>query len=500
MLFYKFFTKLFQVRMFQNQNFLKLSLLSLTGCFLIALTSFCFFSSGLNEDGSYDLFHLLMLDKLRMHEIPRTFFHFIYTLPIITLLSLFPASSFSFLTQTYSFSLIYIHILTFLFCFWFLPKDKKNFIFFPLFSFLTGHFILLNISVSVAFSLSSYLWIVSFIIYYIDLSKRSHKALFLIAPIPLLLSHEMISYFSWFLIFLTLFKLQSSSQKNQVFEKSFIPLFICFLIMVSFLGFYFILNPQEKNNLIQFQDSLFSFKFLFDGSSFNLCLFMALFLKLSLFLELFWKSFYFQILLILLSVLSFFIFLFAPFSVFQETFFTNDYISRVYPPVISVPFCFLMWWLAEQKGVKLERLSKSFLWACCLIGLSFTVYRIKSDLEFDKYRKNFSRQIGHCEGLVSLSHFKKKFPKLKSNSHWKITAESLILPQRRTIKAVLFNDFCEENCKKHRVKLNEDCSSFCKILDFDFPNIFSDPSLKEHSFFNFQPLIKNWELQKNFCQ
>ena len=335
---------------------------------------------------------------------------------------------------------------------------------------------------------------------YTNLYKTIHKLLFLGLPLPLLLSHEMISYLSWFLIFLYLLKLQSFRKKSQGFEKVLILFSIAFFIMVSFLSLYLIFNTKAKNNLDDFQSSLLSFKFLFHRSRFNICLFMTFILKLGLFLELFKKSFYFQTFLIFFLSSSFFIIFFLPFSVFQEFFFTSDYFSRVYPPVISLPFCLLMWVLAELKQIKLQSLSKSFLWSCCILSLSFTIYRIKSDLEFYNYQESFSRHLENCEGFISVSSFKKNFPYLRSNAHWKITAESLILPQRRTIKAVLFNDFCEKTCKKHRFKLVEDCSSSCKRLSFGFPDIFSDESLKKHSFFNFQPLIKNWESQENFCQ
>ena len=494
---YNLFIKSLQENIFQKERLLKISLLFITTCFIIVFAFFCFFSSGLDEDGSFNLLHLLMFDKIRINETNRIFFDLFYSIPVFAVFSFFPSSSFSFITQVYSFSLIYIHILTFIFCFLILPKNKKIFIFFPLFSFLTGQFVLLSISVSVAFSVSSYLWLMAFMIHYGDLSKKSHKLLFFILPFPLILSHEMMSYLSWFLIVLYLFKLQSFQKSNQPFKSFFIAFFIAFFILVSFLNLYLIFWTEGMHNLIQFKNSLIFFKFLFsfEAVQFNLCLFMAFLLKIGLFLELFKRSFYFQTFLVLFLLMSFCIFLFLPFSVFQEVFFTSSYLSRVYPPIISLPFCLVMWWLAELKQIELQNLSKKFLWSCCILSLFFTIYRIKSDLKYYNYRQNFSKQLEKCEGLIPLSSFKNKYS--KSQYFWKITAESLIIPQKKSIKTILFHDLCEKECGENS-KLNGSCGFSCKGW-FDLPDAFSKEFFRENSFFNFQPLFNNWEKKKNSC-
>lgn len=157
--------------------------------------------------------------------------------------------------------------------------------------------------------------------------------------------------------------------------------------------------------------------------------------------------------------------------------------------------------LAELKQIKLQTLSKTFLVSCCLAALFFTVYRIKSDLEFHTYKKDFSLYFKNCEGVIPLSSYKKDFRKVKTNTYWKITAESLIFPQKKKIKAILVNDLCEKNCESSLFQHPfMDCSSFCQNLRFDFPTALSGESLKDHSFFNFQPLIKNFESQKSSCE
>lgn len=495
MLGYKFFVNLFQEKVFQKQKLLETSLFFLAGCCLTAFISFCFFSSGLNEDGSYNLFYYIKFDTPILHETPRLFFNFLHGFPTLFILN-YPLP-FSFITQAYSFSLICLHLASFIFCFLILPPNKKHFMFFPFFYFLTGPFFLLDISVSVAFSVSSWLWLTAFIIHYTDLSKMSHKALFLATPMPLLLSHEMMSFLSWALIALCLFKYKNSKGRNQKFEKLFISFSIVFFVFVSFLQSYFILNSESKSNLASFQSSLFAFKFLFEGGRPNLLVVTAFVLKLGLLLELFKKKFYyFQVLLILFVSLAFCLILFPSFSIFQDRFFTGEYDSRVYPIVISLPFCLFMWGLAELKHKKLQSLSKLFLYSFCITGVAFTVYRLKSDLEFYKYRKNFSLQLSTCEGMAPLSSFKKLFPKLKPESLWKITADSLILPQKKLVQTALYNDSFLQGCEKYQAP---DCGSRYRDLRFNLPEILSDESFR-NNFFNFQPLFENWKAGKNSCK
>ena len=120
--------------------------------------------------------------------------------------------------------------------------------------------------------------------------------------------------------------------------------------------------------------------------------------------------------------------------------------------------------------------------------------KIKSPIPYSLYFKN-------CEGVVPLSSFKKDFIKVKIDTYWKITAESLIFHQKKKVKAILINDLCEKNCKSSLFQHPfMDCSSYCQSLSFDFPTVLSGESLKDYSFFNFQPLIKNFESQKSSCE
>jgi len=496
MLFYKYVLRVFQEKTRHKKKLLKASLLFTSFCFLLSFLSFCLFASGLKEDGSHNLAHLLILDKIRMTETARLFFSYLHGLPLLSWLYSFPSSPLFLITKTYSFSLIFILLISFLFCFLILPKEKKEFIFFPLLSYLTGAFVLLDISVSVAFSVCSYIWVVAFIIHYADLSKLNHKVIFLIAPLPLLLSHEMMSDLSCFLIFLCLYKLRDS--KTPSFEIFFV---ICFFIFLLALKTFLLFKTTDPMNFNKFQKNLFFFEFLWDDSQINLCLLTAFLLKLCLILKLFKQKTLYkqsQILLVLFSGFNFFLILFLPFSIFEEFFWTNDYAGRVYPPVISLPFCLFAWFLAEIKSIKLQTLSNTFLGSFCLLSLSFTVYRLKSDLDFYDYRKEFSAQFENCEGVVSLSSFKKSFTKLKTNSSWKITAESLILPQKRSIKAILFNDLCEKDCEKSSFQnLFMNCHSYCESLNFRVNSSFDN--FNNSSYFNFQPLLSNIKLGRNFC-
>ena len=135
-------------------------------------------------------------------EKARLFFHFLYQIPAYLFIKFSPSSSLSLLTQVFSFGLIWIHIFSLFVCYIILPENKKNFIFFPLFSFFTGPAIALSISISIALSVYSYVWMTAFVIHYSKLSNKSHQFLFFLTPLPLLFSYELMAYMAYFLIFL----------------------------------------------------------------------------------------------------------------------------------------------------------------------------------------------------------------------------------------------------------------------------------------------------------
>jgi len=498
MLFYSLFLKTFQekaflTRVFQKKLLLKSSLSILVFCFLLAVVSFVFFSVGLQEDGSHNLAHLLMLEKIRTSETARIFFYYFSMLPLSTYFKTSSSHSLSLITSVYSFSLIYIHILSWILCFLILPKNKKEFIFFPLFSFLTGAFLLLDISVSVALSVCSYLWLVAFMISYFDFSKKIHQFSFFVFAFPLILSHEMMSYLSLFFVFLILVKLKRRIKHTNL-QTLFLPLL--FFLFLCFLQSFLLFHSLDKSNFNQFQKNLFSFEFLWDDSRINLCLFLSLFIKVVLFLEIFKKKFLsqgFQVFFFFVLTFCFLKLLFLSFPLFEARFWTSDYAGRVYPPVLSFPLCLLAWFLAEFKSIELKKeLSQTFLISCCLLALLFTFYRLKSDKNFYNYRKDFARAVEKCEGIVLLSDFKKDFTNFKSQ--WKVTADSLIFPEKQKIKAIIINDLCEKDCKKRNFKHRfMDCPSFCKSLNFDFPEESS------YQFFKFKTVFKSYESGRNFC-
>ena len=186
---------------------------------IIVLASHVLTSSGLFNDGAHNLFYMLYYNRFNFFETSRQWFHIFYQFPAYVLIKWTSLDSLSLLTQVFSFGLIWIHIISFIGCYFILPKNKKPWIFFPLFAFFIGPVNALSTSVSVALSVCSYVWLTAFVIHYSDLSRKIHKVLFLIIPLPLILSHELMSYMSWPLIILCWYKIKA---EDNLFNKSLI--------------------------------------------------------------------------------------------------------------------------------------------------------------------------------------------------------------------------------------------------------------------------------------
>ena len=136
--------------------------------------------------------------------------------------------------------MIWIHILSLSICYFILPSDRKFFFFFPLFAFFTGPLTALDISISVALTVGSYLWAVAFIIHYSNLSLKSHKVFLIISILPLFQSHELMIYMSFFFIALCLLK---SKKETDKLNRHLLLLCICYFIFLfmfyTFDLFYF---------------------------------------------------------------------------------------------------------------------------------------------------------------------------------------------------------------------------------------------------------------------
>ena len=245
--------------------------------FAIVLGSHTLVSRGLAYDGIHNLFSMAMENKFFHYssEPARIIFDYFYQLPVWLFIKLSSSSSLSLLTILHSFGLIWIHIISIVGCFLILPKDKKNFLFFPLFGFLTGPLPALGASVSVAISVCSYIYLTAFVIYYSNLSSWRHRLFFVLVPFPLLLSHELMSYMAFPLIFLCVRKYKSES----CFLNKIIVASVGILMIVSsFLSFKFLLfHKGTINNSDDFIESLVKLRFIYDSSrGFNLPVIISL--------------------------------------------------------------------------------------------------------------------------------------------------------------------------------------------------------------------------------
>ena len=187
----------------------------------LVLVFYLFTKRGLSLDGAHNLIRMIAEESFYFLELSRQSVYFFQQLPSYLIIRHTKFSSLEFLTLVFSFGLVWIHILSLIGCFFILPHEKKQLLLFPLLFFIAGPLTALGVSVSTSLSVSSYLWLSSFVIYYSDLSKVRHQLLFLIIPLPLLLSHEMMSYMAPFLIFLCVLKLHCNFKESNIHRSNF---------------------------------------------------------------------------------------------------------------------------------------------------------------------------------------------------------------------------------------------------------------------------------------
>ena len=127
---------------------------------ITVLLSHILFSVGL-YDGPVNLFEMILYEKIQILEISRAIFEIFQSFFALIFITKFSSSSIPLLIWLFSFGLIWIHIFSLLGCYFILPKQQKNMIFFPLFAFFIGPVISLHISISVGLSVCSYVWLLA---------------------------------------------------------------------------------------------------------------------------------------------------------------------------------------------------------------------------------------------------------------------------------------------------------------------------------------------------
>ena len=395
----------------KNPNILFLStifVLLLTFC--VALFSQVFFYAGLGHDGDRILISLITNKKFCLEEMSRMTFHIIYQLPAYLFILFHPSNSLSDLTRVFSFGLIMTHIFSILGCYLILPQNRKAFLFFPLIAFIIGPLTVLGISISSLVSVYSYLWLVGFIIYYSDLSLKTHKLFFLLSPIPLFLSHELMSYMG--LMFSFLLVLPKFKGEKSLANRTIYFFVILVLLLSSVVAFYFIIFPHSITQRTNFFDMLFPG--LFFGNKFNYLGFIGLLLLSLLSLWVFklcLKKYVFAILsvvlvltVVLMPILTVYELNILGFDFWWKPLGLSPYKMRAFVCLI-LPASLLVWLLFEKQKIKIEN-QKILLVLSCLVSISLGFHRVYRDLSYRKYQKQFVSQLLQYEGGVYLKDIK----------------------------------------------------------------------------------------------
>ena len=411
--------------------------------------SYILFATGLRYDGSNNLYSIIAGNSFTFFEKSRIFFHILYQTPAVIFVKFSNLSSLSLLTRVFSFGLISLHIFSFLICYFILPKNKKNFIFFPLFGFFIGPAVSLQLSISVALSVCSYIWMMAFIIYYSDLSNKMHRFLWFIALLPLVLSHEMMIYMAWPLIFLCWNKLQKGRKKDLT-HKVLILFTIFFLFVTSFLQLYLMLFHS-----FLFEKAVPDLISIYTTKP-EIPLMPALIALAGVFFF-FMKHPLNEQLLKIQGVVSFFMFFYLFitvlfFSLKNELLldYKDLYNLRLYPPTAGLIFSLLFWWFYENKQMDISKISKTFLFSCVCCCLSLLSFRLHFDYMFYNRRSFFVKKLSECSGLLTWEAYTKDMPFEK----WKGFYRSLIFPESKNIKAIVLNNSYSE-CRKSCLYLKE---------------------------------------------
>ena len=386
----------------QRLKFLKITNLICCICIFISLLSYCIFFRGLESDGVERLAEILFKKSFFHAEKARMLFHLLYEWPLVFYLKIAPSPSLLLIKSLWSFSLIYLHLFSLAICYLYLPKSKKDFIFFPLMGFVFGPMTSLGLSVSVSFIVCSYYWALAFIIHYSDLYVKQQKAIFILSICFSFFSHELMSYMAWPLIYFCFLKLKKNKE-----NKSTIYTGVFLLTLNSLLSAFFTVFPEWPSHRSYFIESLIYLKFFYSSG------FYAPAVSSFLILILFFMPFLFHkknIMLITVIILSAF---FCCMNVINPIYpifgdfiaFWNEYDKRVWV-IIALPITLLIWWLFETKRVSFLQ-SKSFLIFCLILTVSLTGWRVGSDYRFYQYQSQFAEKLSHCLGWISWSKVQK---------------------------------------------------------------------------------------------
>ena len=395
------------------------------------------------------LAEIIYKNNFSYEETIRLFFYFLYQLPFVLYLKIFSNSPLYLIKFIYSLSLLWIHILSFIGCYFILPKHKKDFIFFPLMGFVFGPMPSLGLSISVSFLVCSFIWMTAFIIYYSNLSIKSHKILFIISISGLFFSHEMMSYMAWPLIFLCFYKLKLTKTNKPV-----IYLAIALLFINSLISTFFVLFPDFTAHRSYFIESLKNFYFFYKNGFYaptmSSFLLLVIFFVNYIFPQHFskksiWLIYPFFCFFCVMNIIN-------PYNpVFGDTIaFWNEYDKRVWP-VIVLPFTLLVWWLFENKKTTFSK-NPLFILSCVLLTISLTGWRTGSDYRFYQYQNQLARKLLNCSGFVSWEMVQKntkpfkplfleKFYELQEDPDEHIINVSLFYSHSFKVKSIIQSEF-----------------------------------------------------------
>ena len=464
----------------------------LTAGIAITMSSQVLFGRGLNLDGVHILYKMIMTNSFYFIETARVTAHFVQHLPAWLFIHLAPSNSLSILIWIFSFGLVWIHIISFLGCYFILPKDKKHYIFFPLLAFWAGPITGLGASIGASLSVFSYLWFVFFTAYYANPSVKIHRILFYLSPIPLFLSHEMMSYMAWPLIGLYLLKMKIQPKE---WNKNLIMTIIDFLCLVSISAIFFIFSPtpSELDNRTEFFDALFTLKFFLKIKNGQLewiypsCIiaFFLLIMPFGQFITQKYKQLFVTVsftFLILFGVIAFILPFYESFGVFKLT---EEEEARVWVVCIALPLTLIIWWLFENNKLQIQ---KSFISACAISIISLTGWRVGSDYQFYQFQKEFSKGHSYCKGIVEWNEVfqNRKSQNLFSsklfkpfNKSFKYMSSSMIYPRNLKINAIVrvrksyfgcYKDSPYGMCENHVETINNKFFNFDKVLEYEKHN------------------------------
>ena len=451
---------------------------------IVVLVSHVFFSVAL-YDGTHDLFRMMTGKRFYSEEISRKFFNIFQALPTDLFINSSSFTSLNFLITVFSFGMVWIHILSLIGCYYILPKNKKHLIFFPLLAFLAGPAVSLHISISKALSVCSYIWLVAYIVHYSDLSRKIHKILLIIVPLPLILSHELMSYMAWPLIILCWYK--NITEKNQL-NKILVNLVMSFLFIISVTQTFMTLFHDKitttgpANDLSSVIDTIIYFDFLFKPEFNKLLCFIILTIGL-LFIPIYKDYTKHKI----KNIFLFSSFIVAFLAVMYQTVngFVPDYNIRFYPPVVALPLCFLLWWMYVKKNkVNMVKKSKFLLY---FFVLAVIFYRVNFDYKFYKYQIQISKYLNKCTGAFQLEKidsissqdeelsFLEKYTrddsfnnKLLDFHSWQMLYISFIYPRTKIIKSIILPPSLapirdDKICARKNENHENNCSQLYKI-------------------------------------